>query len=84
MTAYRESVEFMYADDEALKIFAAFAGVEFAIAKRTRDEFFPKAALDPDSIVGLDTIMNDAVAFKYVSAPLSKDQLSQLLRPPAK
>jgi NitT/TauT family transport system substrate-binding protein len=42
MTAYRESVDFMYADDEALKIFAAFAGVEFAIAKRTRDEFFPK------------------------------------------
>jgi NitT/TauT family transport system substrate-binding protein len=84
MTAYRESVDFMYADDEALKIFAAFAGIEFAIAKRTRDEFFPKAALDPDSIVGLDTIMNDAVAFKYVSAPLSKDQLSQLLQPPAK
>jgi NitT/TauT family transport system substrate-binding protein len=84
MTAYRESVDFMYADDEALKIFAAFAGIEFAIAKRTRDEFFPKAALDPDRIVGLDTIMNDAVAFKYVSAPLSKDQLSQLLQPPAK
>jgi hypothetical protein len=34
--------------------------------------------------VGLDTIMNDAVAFKYVSAPLGKDQLSQLLQPPAK
>jgi NitT/TauT family transport system substrate-binding protein len=84
MAAYRESVDFMYADDEALKIFAAFAGVEFAIAKRTRDEFFPKAALDPDSIVGLDTIMNDAVAFKYVSAPLSEDQLSQLLQLPAK
>jgi NitT/TauT family transport system substrate-binding protein len=70
----------MYAGDEALKIFAAFAGIEFTIARRTRDEFFPKAALDPDSIVGLEAVMNDAIAFKYISAPLSKDQLRDLLR----
>ena len=80
MAAYRESVDFMYAGDEALKIFAAFAGIEFAIARRTRDEFFPKAALDPDSIVGLEAVMTDAIAFKYISAPLSKDQLRDLLR----
>jgi NitT/TauT family transport system substrate-binding protein len=84
LAAYRESVDFMYAGDEALKLFAAFAGIEFAIARRTRDEFFPKAALDPDIIVGLDAIMNDAVAFKYISAPLREDQLSQLLRLQAK
>jgi NitT/TauT family transport system substrate-binding protein len=84
LTAYRESVDFMYAGDEALKLFATFAGIEFAIAKRTRDEFFPKAALDPDIIVGLDAVMNDAVAFKYMSAPLREDQLSQLLRLPPK
>ena len=80
MAAYRESVDFMYAGDEALKIFAAFAGIEFTIARRTRDEFFPKAALDPDSIVGLEAVMTDAIAFKYISAPLSKDQLRDLLR----
>lgn len=80
MAAYRESVDFMYAGDEALKIFAAFAGIEFAIARRTRDEFFPKAALDPDSIVGLEAVMTDAIAFKYISAPLSKEQLRDLLR----
>jgi NitT/TauT family transport system substrate-binding protein len=80
MAAYRESVDFMYAGDEALKIFAEFAGIEFTIAKRTRDEFFPKAALDPDSIVGLEAVMTDAIAFKYISAPLSKDQLRDLLR----
>jgi NitT/TauT family transport system substrate-binding protein len=80
MAAYRESVDFMYAGDEALKVFAAFAGIDFAIAKRTRDEFFPKAALDPDNIVGLEAVMTDAIAFKYISAPLSKDQLRDLLR----
>jgi NitT/TauT family transport system substrate-binding protein len=80
MAAYRESVDFMYAGDEALKIFAAFAGIELTIAQRTRDEFFPKAALDPDSIVGLEAVMTDAIAFKYISAPLSKDQLRDLLR----
>jgi NitT/TauT family transport system substrate-binding protein len=80
MAAYRDSVDFMYAGDEALKVFAAFAGIDFAIAKRTRDEFFPKAALDPDNIVGLEAVMTDAIAFKYISAPLSKDQLRDLLR----
>jgi NitT/TauT family transport system substrate-binding protein len=80
MTAYRESIDFMYAGDEALRIFAAFAGIDLEIARRTRDEFFPKAALDPDEIVGLDAVMSDAVAFKYISAPLSKEQLSELLR----
>jgi NitT/TauT family transport system substrate-binding protein len=80
MAAYRDSVDFMYAGDEALKVFAAFAGIDFAIAKRTGDEFFPKAALDPDNIVGLEAVMTDAIAFKYISAPLSKDQLRDLLR----
>jgi NitT/TauT family transport system substrate-binding protein len=80
MQAYRESVDFMYAGDEALTIFAQFAGIDPAIARRTRDEFFPKSALDPDTIVGLDAVMTDAIAFKYLAAPLSKDQLRELIQ----
>lgn len=82
MKAYRETVEAMYSDPAALKHYADFVGIPEAIAKRTRDEFFPKAAIDPDKIVGLETIVPDAVALKYTAQPLTKEQLSELIQIP--
>jgi NitT/TauT family transport system substrate-binding protein len=82
MRAYRETVDWMYADPAALKHYAEFVGISDALAKRSRDDFFPKAALDPDRIVGLDVIMPDAVTLKYVSAPLSQQQVLELIQIP--
>jgi NitT/TauT family transport system substrate-binding protein len=82
MRAYRETVDWMYADPAALKHYAEFVGISDALAKRSRDDFFPKAALDPDRIVGLDVIMPDAVTLKYVSAPLSQQQVVELIQIP--
>lgn len=82
MKAYRETVEAMYSDPAALKHYADFVGIPEAIAKRTRDEFFPKAAIDPDKIVGLETIVPDAVALKYTAQPLTKEQLYELIQIP--
>src|SRR5947207_2351767 len=64
MKAYRETIDWMYADPAALKTYAEFVGISEATAKRTRDGFFPKEAINPDRVVGLDTIVNDAVALK--------------------
>jgi NitT/TauT family transport system substrate-binding protein len=82
MKAYRETIDYMYADPAALKVYADFVGISEEKAKRTRDGFFPKSALDPDRIVGLDTIVNDAVQLKYTEAPLTKDQLAGLIQIP--
>ena len=82
MKAYRETIDYMYADPAALKVYADFVGISEAKAKRTRDDFFPKAALDPDRIVGLDSIVQDAVALKFTAAPLSKEQLAELVQIP--
>lgn len=82
MKAYRETVEAMYSDPAALKHYADFVGIPEAIAKRTRDDFFPKAAIDPDKIIGLETIVPDAVALKYTAQPLTKEQLSELIQIP--
>src|SRR5918997_7712 len=62
MKAYRETVDWMYADPAALKTYAEFVGISEALAKRSRDDFFPKASLDPDKIVGLESIVPDAVS----------------------
>jgi len=82
MKAYRETVDAMYADPNALKLYADFVGITEAKAKRTRDDFFPKASIDPDKVVGLDSIVQDAVTFKFTAAPLTKDQLAELMQIP--
>ena len=85
MKAYRETVDWMYSDDPAaLKTYADFVGIPLAMAKRTRDEFFPKAAVDPDRIVGLDVIVPDAVTLKFTASQLTKDQLAELIQVPFK
>jgi NitT/TauT family transport system substrate-binding protein len=81
MKAYRETIDWVYSDDPAaLKTYADFVGISVATAKRTRDGFFPKSSVDPDTIVGLDTIVQDAVVLKFTAAPLTKEQLVELIQ----
>jgi NitT/TauT family transport system substrate-binding protein len=82
MKAYRETVDWMYSDPAALKAYAEFVGIPDTLAKRSRDDFFPKQAIDPDKIVGLDMIVPDAVTLKYTAAPLTKEQLAELIQIP--
>jgi NitT/TauT family transport system substrate-binding protein len=83
MKAYRETIDLMYTDDfKVLKTYADFVGISIDMAKRVRNDFFPKASVDPDRIVGLDTIIPDAVALKYTAAPLTREQLAELIQIP--
>jgi NitT/TauT family transport system substrate-binding protein len=82
MKAYREAVDWMYQGDAPLKAYSEFAKCTEAQAKRIRDEFFPKELLDPDKVAGLDRLMEDAVSFKTIAAPLNADQQKQLIQIP--
>jgi NitT/TauT family transport system substrate-binding protein len=77
--AYRETARWLYSDDTALKVYADWLGITLAKAKRTRDEFYPWEALDPDRILGLESIVLDAVNLKYLTTPLTKAQLDELV-----
>jgi NitT/TauT family transport system substrate-binding protein len=81
MKAYRETIDFMYTD-AGLKAYAEWLKIPEAKARRTRDDFFPKQAIDPDRIVGLDAIVKDAVALKFTASELTKAQLSELIQIP--
>jgi NitT/TauT family transport system substrate-binding protein len=83
MQAYRETVDFMYTNPEAIKIYSEWLKISPELAQRARDEFFPRAAIEPDKIIGLDKIVKDAVAFKYSTAPLTQEQLTELIQIPA-
>ncbi len=82
LEAYRETVNYMYTDPNALKVYADFVGITVEKAKRSRDGFFPRAAIEPDKIVGLDTIVNDAVTLKFTATPLTKAQITELIQIP--
>lgn len=83
MDAYRETVNYMYTDPASLKVYSEWLNITPELAKRSRDDFFPRAAIEPDKIVGLDKIMKDAVTYKYAAAPLTKEQLAELIQIPA-
>jgi NitT/TauT family transport system substrate-binding protein len=84
LAAYREVVDWMYSDPAALKAFADWARVPEAMAKTVRDDYYPKNNVLPDRVEGLEALMADAVSFKYMAAPLSKDQLARLILVPLK
>ena len=82
MRGYRDSLAFIYSTPAGLAAYAAFAKLPEAAAKRALQEFLPLAAVDPDRISGIEEVMADAIAFKFISAPLTKDELAELIQIP--
>ncbi|HXX06632.1 MAG TPA: ABC transporter substrate-binding protein [Pseudolabrys sp.] len=86
LKAYREAIDYMYSSNpQVITDYAEFAKVPEPMAKRVRDEFFPKTLVNPDEIHGLDSLTSEAVNLKFISAPLSKEQIAELIQiPPRK
>jgi len=81
MKAYRESIDYLYSSNpQVMKDYAEFARVTEPMAKRVRDEFFPKSLVNPDQIHGLDTLIPEAVNLKFIPAPLTKEQIAELIQ----
>ncbi len=85
MDAYREAIDYMYSDNpQVMKDYAEFNKMPEAMAKRVRDDFFPKSLIYPDEIKGLDTLLPEAVSLKFIREPLKKEQISELVQVPFK
>jgi len=84
IAAYRETIDYMYANDKALELFAKYSDISVPTAKTVRDQFYPKSMLQLDQVAGIDGLMQDAIAFKYIPQALSEAQLKELLQLPKK
>jgi NitT/TauT family transport system substrate-binding protein len=82
MRAYRETLDWLYTSPDAVQAYSAFSGMSEGAAKRALEEFLPRAALDPDRLSAVDSVMADAVSFKYLPAPLTQAQLDELTQIP--
>jgi len=80
--AYRETLEWMYKSPEALEKYLKFSGFAESDVRRTLREFIPPESLQTEQVSGLDEAMQDAVRFRYLSAPLTPQQLSELIQIP--
>lgn len=82
MRAYRESLDWMYSDPLAVKYYAETVKLPERLVVMQRDQYNPKEALSPDRLSDLDQVMADAVEMKFLDAPLSKAQLTELFQIP--
>jgi NitT/TauT family transport system substrate-binding protein len=82
MQAYREAVDWMYSDPNALKMYAAKLHADEGLIKESVSQFHPKSALQTDAMQDLDQAMQSAVKLKFLEAPLSKAQLAELIQIP--
>jgi NitT/TauT family transport system substrate-binding protein len=82
MAGYRESVDWMYANPEAVAMFSKKTGVAEDLVRRSMQEFQPKDSLQTDHLADLDGAVRDAVKLKFLDAPLTKEQLAELIQIP--
>jgi NitT/TauT family transport system substrate-binding protein len=82
MDAYRETIAWIYETPEGLKAYSDWAKVSEKIGRRTLDDFLPRASVQTDEIRGLEQNMRTAIEFKYLAAPLSREQLDELVKIP--
>jgi NitT/TauT family transport system substrate-binding protein len=76
MKAYREAIDWMYTDPKAMEMYAAKMKVPLALVKKGLPESHPRAAMQADHLSDVDGIMRDAVTNKFLTQPLTKDQLA--------
>jgi NitT/TauT family transport system substrate-binding protein len=79
--AYKETIDWLYGDPAAIKIFSDYSGLPEKVAQRV-PSLFPKETLVPDRVVGTDLIMAEALQGKFITAPLTAQQLAELIQIP--
>lgn len=80
--AFRETLDWMYSDPEAIRMYAEAIKVPVSIAKTAVEKYQPKEAKQFDRILDMEGIMKNAVALKYLDAILTKEQLAEFIQIP--
>jgi NitT/TauT family transport system substrate-binding protein len=80
--AYRETVDWMYADPKAIAMYAQKVKADENLLKDSIAEFHKKEAMQTDRMADLDGAVADAVKLKFLDAPMTKEQLAEFLQIP--
>jgi NitT/TauT family transport system substrate-binding protein len=80
--AYRETLDWMFASADAVRLNAERIDVPVQLAAITRDRFQTREAMRHDRLSDIDAVMTDAVTLKYLDKPLTSEQLAELIQIP--
>jgi NitT/TauT family transport system substrate-binding protein len=81
MRGYLETIDWMYSDPDALKLYGEYSQLPASVVQRVR-EFIPKETIAPERVVGLDQIVADAVKLKFIADPLTPAQIKEFVQIP--
>ncbi|MBO0751383.1 MAG: ABC transporter substrate-binding protein [Bradyrhizobiaceae bacterium] len=82
IAAYRDTIDWMYADPQAVESYARRIDRPSELVRDTIKTFYPKQALQTDHMDDMPGIVRDAVKLKYLRGPLTEAQLTELVRIP--
>jgi NitT/TauT family transport system substrate-binding protein len=80
--AYRESLDWIFTDPQAIQLYSAQNKVPEHLIKQTAEQFQTRQGMQFNTISGTDAIMADGVKLKFLDAPLTKEQLIELIQIP--
>jgi NitT/TauT family transport system substrate-binding protein len=80
--SYREAVDFMYSDPKAITMYAARMKLDPSLIKESVAKFHPKSSMQTDEMKDMAGIQRDAVKLKFLTKPLTKEQLAELIQIP--
>ena len=81
MRGYLETIDWMYSDPDALKLYGEYSQLPATVVQRVR-EFIPNDTIAPERVVGLDQIVADAVKLKFIADPLTPAQIKEFVQIP--
>jgi NitT/TauT family transport system substrate-binding protein len=76
--ALGRAIDWAYSSPDALANYAAIAKVPVDQARMTREGFFPKESLQLAEIKSLDTTLEQALQFKYITKPMTAADVAGL------
>ena len=80
LRGFRETLDWLYSDPEALKRYQEFSGISPGAVARMLGDFIPKETLQTAEIMGLKENVEDAIQYKFLAAPLTDAQLAELIQ----
>ena len=75
--AYREAIEWMYSNPEALKMYATKMKVPEELIAKALSQSHPRSAMQLERLSEMDSVMADAVANKFLEEPMTQQQLME-------
>ena len=76
--ALGRAIDWAYSSPDVLSNYATIAKVPVEQAKITRDDFFPKESLQLAEVKSLDVTLQQALDFKYITKPMTKQDVAGL------